>query len=129
MTVLGIVILLAVAVVTATVVANGSEPATLNLVGFDVETTIAGIFAVGALCLLLAVLGIFLTLGGAKRGRRRRKEVRDLRRRADAPTGTDAAGTSSGTGGDPVHDERTTRRHGASEDDPDDPHFRSVPRE
>ncbi|MDF2968670.1 MAG: hypothetical protein K0Q93_2448 [Nocardioidaceae bacterium] len=129
MTVLGIVILLAVAVVTATVVANGTESATLNLVGFDVQTTIAGIFAVGALCLLLAVLGIFLTLGGAKRSRRRRKEVRDLRRRADAPTSTDATGTSSGQGGDPVRNERATGQHGSTGDDPDDQHYRSLPRE
>jgi len=88
MAVLGIIILLGVGVVTATVVANGSDAATLNLVGFDVTTTVAGIFGVGALSLLLTVLGLFLLLGGAKRSRRRRKEVKDLRRRADAPAGT-----------------------------------------
>ena len=137
MAVLGIIILIGVAVVTATVVANGDDPAVLNLVGFNVNTTIAGIYAVGALCLLLTVLGIFLLLGGAKRSNRRRKEVRDLRRQADHPVGSDPAGTSSGTppkplvgqGGDPVRNERAARRHDGSPDDPDDQHFRGVPRD
>jgi hypothetical protein len=141
MAVLGIIILIGVAVVTATVVANGAEPAVLNLVGFDVNTTIAGIYAVGALCLLLTVLGIFLLLGGAKRSNRRRKEVRDLRRQADHPVGADPSGTSAGTssgsppkplvgqGGDPVRNERAARRHETHPDDPDEQHFRGVPRD
>ena len=137
MAVLGIIILIGVAVVTATVVANGSDDAVLNLVGITVETSVAVVFAVGALCLLLTVLGIFLLLGGAKRSNRRRKEVRDLRRQADHPVGSDTAGTSSGTppkplvgqGGDPVRNERAARRHDGSPDDPDEQHFRGVPRD
>jgi hypothetical protein len=83
------------------------------------------------------VLGVFLTLGGAKRARRRRKEVRDLRRQADRPVGAGAADTSSGTppkslvgqGGDPVRNERAARRHQHDPDDPDEQHFRGVPRD
>ena len=127
MAVLGIIILLAVAAATATVFANGGDEAVINLVGFKVSTSIAGIYAIGALNLLLAVLGVFLMLGGAKRARRRRKEVRDLRRQADAPTAADPRGTTGGQGGDPVHDERPG--HQAREDDPGDEHFRGVPRE
>jgi hypothetical protein len=137
MAVLGIIILIGVAVVTATVVANGEGPAVLNLVGIRVETSVAVVYAVGALCLLLAVLGLFLLLGGAKRSNRRRKEVRDLRRQADHPVGAGLAGTSSGTtpkplvgqGGDPVRNERAARRHEDHSDDPDDQHFRGVPRD
>lgn len=141
MAVLGIIILIGVAVVTATVVANGSDDAVLNLVGIRVETSVAVVYAVGALCLLLAVLGLFLLLGGAKRSARRRKEVRDLRRQADHPVGADGSGTSAGTssgtppkplvgqGGDPVRNERAASRHESSPDDPDEQHFRGVPRD
>ena len=140
MAVLGIIILIGVAVVTATVVANGDDTANLNLVGITVETSVAVVYAIGALCLLLTVLGIFLLLGGAKRSSRRRKEVRDLRRQADHPVGAGpsdtAPGTSSGTppkplvgqGGDPVRNERAARRH-HDPDDPDEQHFQSVPRD
>jgi hypothetical protein len=141
MAVLGIIILIGVAIVTATVVANGSDDAVLNLVGIRVETSVAVVYAVGALCLLLAVLGLFLLLGGAKRSARRRKEVRDLRRQADHPVGAGpqatSAGTSSGTppkplvgqGGDPMRNERAARRHESPSDDPDEQHFRGVPRD
>ncbi len=137
MAVLGIIILLAVAVVTATVVANGSDIATLNLVGVKVDASVALIYGVGALCLLLAVLGIFLMLGGAKRARRRSKEVRELRRQADRPVDPGAPNTPGATpprplvgqGGDPVRNERAARRHQRPEDDPADEHFRDVPRE
>ena len=137
MAVLGIILLLGVAVVTALVVANGSDTADLNLVGIHVDAPVSAIFAVGAGCLLLAVLGLFLLLGGAKRSNRRRKEIRDLRRQADQPVGAGSAGTSSGTppkplvgqGGDPVRNERAARRHQHDPDDPDEQHFRGVPRD
>ena len=130
MAVLGIIIVLAVAVVTATVVADGGETAEINMVGLTVETSNAGVYGIGALNLLLAVLGIFLMLGGAKRARRRRKEVRELRRQAEAPTAGDPSGTARGQGGDPVRDERPGRRRREfRDDDPDDEHFRGVPRE
>ena len=127
MAVLGIIILLGVAVVTATVVADGSDAAEFELVGLNIDTTYAGIYAIGALNLLLAVLGIVLVLGGAKRARRRRKEVRELRRQADAPTVGDSSGATRGQGGDPVYDQRSGHRR--REDGPDDEHFRGVPRE
>ena len=137
MAVLGIILLLGVAVVTALVVANGSDTADLNLVGVHVDAPVTAIFALGAGCLLLAVLGLFLLLGGAKRSNRRRKEIRDLRRQADHPVGTDSPGTSSGTppkplvgqGGDPMRNERAARRHQGNPDDPDAEHFRGVPRD
>ena len=134
MVVLGVVILLAVAVATATVVANGSDDAPpLNLVGLEIETSVAGIFALGALCLLLAVLGLFLLLGGAKRSRRKRKEVRDLRRQAGTPAAQEAApGGSVVQGGDPVRNERAVRRHERHDGHPEDPdgrHFEGVPRD
>jgi hypothetical protein len=127
MAVLGIIILLGVAAVTATVVADGSDAAEFELVGLNIDTTYAGIYAIGAFNLLLAVLGIVLVLGGAKRARRRRKEVRELRRQADAPTVGDSSGGTRGRGGDPVYDQRPGHR--AREDGPDDEHFRGVPRE
>ena len=127
MAVLGIIILLGVGVVTATVVANGSDQATLNLVGLDVTTSVSGIFGFGALCLLLTVLGLFLLLGGAKRARRRRAEVRDLRRRADAPTGTATEDADQrGRPADETTDPPAQRRPGEGEVGE---HFKGVPRD
>ena len=136
MAVLGILILLAVGVATATVIGN-SESETLSMVGFDINTTLAGIYAIGALNALFAVLGLFLLLGGAKRARRRRKEVQDLRRQNEAVApATAPPGTQAGTGTGPGADTRSGRgseRHGRRDDghgtDSDGEHFDGAPRE
>ena len=137
MTVLGIVLILGVSVVTATVVANGSDTAPINVVGLHIDNaSVAGIYAFGALNLLLVVLGLLLVLGGARRARRRRSEVRELRRQADAPAAAPAAGHGAH---DPSaahvrHDDQSAadtaaHRRDEADDGPDGEHFRGVPRD
>ncbi len=126
MVVLGVILLLGVGVVTATIVANGSDEATLNMVGLDVTTSYAGIYGIGALNLLLVVLALFLLLGGAKKSRRRRGEVRRLRREADqsaSHSGDDAGPLPRGPGNDRTPGDGRRRDEGIGE------HFEGTPRE
>lgn len=132
MAILGIIILLGVGVVTATIVASGSNDANFTMVGLEVQTSVAGVFGFGALCLLLTVLGLFLLFGGAKRSRRRHKEVKDLRRRADPPTGAaagtatdeaDRRGTAGGGSAGPPGRRRTGDEGGVGD------HYRGIPRD
>lgn len=121
MAVLGVIVLVVVAVVAITVVSQGGDAVVLELPGFDVDTTAAGVFGVGAASLLLGILGLFLLVGGARRGRRRRKEVHELRREVDRHPGS--------TGADPPDRERRNPgRRGRGPDDGDGEHFTSVPR-
>jgi hypothetical protein len=90
MVVLGVIVLIVVAVVAVTVVYQGGDAVILELPGFTVDTTGAGVFVGGVVCTLLGVLGIVLVLGGARRGQRRRKEVKQLRKEADKPHAGDS---------------------------------------
>jgi hypothetical protein len=101
MVVLGVIVLIVVAVVAVTVVYQGGDEVILELPGFTVDTTGAGVFVGGVVCTLLGVLGIVLVLGGARRGQRRRKEVKQLRKEADkshAGDSTPTDGHSDGAG-------------------------------
>jgi len=142
MAVLGVIILIVVAVVAVTVVAQGGDAVVLELPGFDIDTTAAGVFGVGAGSLLLGVLGVMLLVGGARRGNRRRKEVHRLRREVEGQPGdTATAGTGRGEGGDPVGGGsveggsaapprgRRARGAGRGRDDGEGEHFASVPRD
>ncbi len=68
------VILFAVAVVSA-----GGDPVTLDLRVGTVHTTVAGVFAMGAATVVVAVIGLWLLRAGIRRARRRRAEMRRLR--------------------------------------------------
>lgn len=145
MAVLGVIILIVVAVVSVTVVSTGGDPVALELPGFDIDTTAAGVFGVGAGSLLLGVLGVVLMLGGARRGQRRRKEVKRLRRDADhqlqdagdepVPPGrsepVDDPGTRrpSDRGDRGGGDRRTGGRGRGRRDEGHGDHFSSVPRD
>ena len=136
MTVLGIVLILGVSVVTATVVANGSDTAPISVVGLQIDNaTVAGIYAFGAVNLLLAVLGLFLVLGGARRAKRRRQEVRELRRQSDEPAAAPAGhGTHDSAAAHSRHDDKNTadtaaHRRDHTDEGPDGEHFRGVPRD
>lgn len=101
MVVLGVIVLIVVAVVAVTVVYQGGDEVILDLPGFTVDTTGAGVFVGGVVCTLLGVLGIVLVLGGARRGQRRRKEVKQLRKEADKPhVGDPTDGHSDRAGGE-----------------------------
>ncbi len=135
MAVLGVILLIVVAVVAVTVIGQGGDPVMLELPGFSIDTTAAGVFGVGAGSSALGLLGLVLLLGGVRRGTKRRKEVRQLRR---------DAGPQPGAGGEPGPAEEhrpgtgrnapppapgeshPPRRRGG---DDEGEHFRAVPRD
>jgi hypothetical protein len=75
----GLFVLLAVGIVAGFAVAAGDDPAVVNLLGFDLETTERWQFATGALCALSAVIALRIIAIGWRRARRRRRELRELR--------------------------------------------------
>jgi len=147
MAVLGVIILIVVAVVAVTVIGKGGDPVALELPGFDIDTSASGVFGVGAASSLLGVLGVVLLIGGARRGNRRRKEVKGLRREADHGTGSSdqdaraghheragsappaAAAAGAGDPGPTTRRGRAGRRGRRQHDDGDGEQFSSVPRD
>jgi hypothetical protein len=96
MIVLGLIlILVAAAAVLFAVIATGTLTATpLSAVGITVSVTPLTMFIVGALALLLVVLGLALIGRGTKRSVHTRRELRHLRKeRANQPA---AAGAGAG---------------------------------
>ena len=128
MAVLGIIILLGVGVVTATVVANGAEQATFNLVGLDVTHVGRRASSASAPCACCSPCsGCSCCSAGPSGLVGARKEVKDLRRRADAP-----AGTATEDADQPVG-RRTRRPTGHAQRRPGEgevgEHFKGVPRD
>jgi hypothetical protein len=81
MLLLGLLFIIAAGAVTAGVIYDGGEDATVELFGTTVDTTIAGVFGVGLLCGLLFLLGIWLIVAGGARSRRKRLERKAARAR------------------------------------------------
>jgi hypothetical protein len=75
----GLFLLLAVGIVAGFAVAAGDDPAVLNLVGFEVDTTDRGLIATGALCALGLLIALRVVAMGVRRARRRRRELKELR--------------------------------------------------
>lgn len=116
MVVLGLLILIAVAAVVVVMLMRGDDEVRIDLDSLGAYRTDASVvFIVGAVTVLVGVLGFTILLAGLKRARRRRAEVRELKdraRRVDEGTGSHGA------------------THSASDRDggPDE-HFDSTPRE
>jgi hypothetical protein len=115
--VLGLLILIAVAAVVVVMLLRGDDEVRIDLDSLGTYRTDASVvFIVGALTVLIGVLGFAVLLAGLKRARRRRAEVRELKdraRRAEEGTG---GHVSSGAGAD---------RHDGGPDE----HFDSTPRD
>ncbi|CAN5786064.1 hypothetical protein BH20ACT6_BH20ACT6_24510 [soil metagenome] len=134
MVVLGVIILIVVAVVAVIIVRQGGDPVALDLPGFDVDTTAAGVFGIGAACALLALLGLALMVGGVRRSNRRRKEVKQLRREAESQPATSTRDTSRDSGGPPARSgggtgKSTRTSPGTRSDGGDTDHRTSAPRD
>ncbi len=134
MAVLGVILLIVVAVVAVTVISQGGDPVMLELPGFSIDTTAAGVFGVGAGSSALGLLGLILLLGGVRRGTKRRKEVRQLRRDAghEPGAGGDAGPTDDrpqGPGSGPPSAPGESRPHRRRGGDEEGEHFGSVPRD
>lgn len=121
MIVLGVLLLAVVAVVVVAAVASGDEPATLGLVGANIDTSVRWIFLTGAASVLVLVVGAMLLLAGLRRARARRQQIKQLKAAA-GPDRSDSVGQPA--------DEHGPARRPVSPKDPDEEtHFKSAPRE
>ncbi len=81
MVVLGLLLVLIALLAVIIVVLEGGDPAQIDLQWFTTRTDMRGIFAAGALTVLIGVLGLSLLINGLKRSRRQRAEVKELKQR------------------------------------------------
>jgi len=75
----GLFLLLAIGITAGFALASGDDPATLNLLGFDIETNDRGIFAAGVVCAIGVFISYRIIVIGWRRMLRRRRELRELR--------------------------------------------------
>jgi uncharacterized membrane protein YciS (DUF1049 family) len=80
---LGLILVVAAACVIAAAVINGSDSAILDFSAFNIHTTVSGVFAVGAATVFALVIGGWFLRKGLARRRRRRREVKELRKQVD----------------------------------------------
>ncbi|MGH8970849.1 MAG: hypothetical protein ACRDV1_12970 [Actinomycetes bacterium] len=77
----GLLLILAGAAVTVGAVYDGGDPATVEVLGRSVETTVAGVFFTGAATMLVFLLGVWLLTASMGRSRRKRAERKEVRSR------------------------------------------------
>jgi ABC-type nickel/cobalt efflux system permease component RcnA len=80
---LGLILVILAGAVIAAAVINGTDPAVLDFSAFKIHTTEAGVFGIGAATLLVLVIGAWLLRKGLASRRRRRREVKELRKQVD----------------------------------------------
>jgi uncharacterized protein YlxW (UPF0749 family) len=80
MFVLGLLLILASAALGVGLVFDGSESASVEILGTTVDTTMAGVFFSGAGTMLAFLLGVWLLQSKMGRSRRKRVERKDARR-------------------------------------------------
>jgi uncharacterized membrane protein YciS (DUF1049 family) len=83
MILLGLILVVLAAALIAAAVVNGSDPAVLDFSAFNIHTTEAGVFATGAATVLAIVIGAWFLRAGMAHRRRRRREVKELRKQVD----------------------------------------------
>lgn len=81
MLVLGLLLIVAAAVVTAGALYDGGESATVEILGRSYETTVAGVFVVGAVTALVFMIGVWALMAGMGRSRRKRVERKEAKAR------------------------------------------------
>lgn len=111
MIVLAVLLLLAVALVVLFVVVTGITP-TVQLEWSQISTSVSltalGVFLLGAVCLLVAQLGLVMLLRGNRKNWERRRELKRLRRveaeraRHADPVGGPARGATAPAAGSPA---------------------------
>ena len=78
---IGLLLILAAAGITVGAVYDGGDPATVEILGRSVDTTVAGVFFAGAATMLLFLVGAWALQSSMGRARRRRAERREQRER------------------------------------------------
>jgi hypothetical protein len=94
-----ILVLIAAGAAIAAVFGGTGQPATFDLGVVEVQTNTLGSFLLGAVTVVVLVLGLALIRAGAARARRRRqerKELKTLHKRMEAGGGTAAGATAGG---------------------------------
>ena len=81
MFVLGLLLILASAALGVGLVYDGTESASVEILGTTVETTMAGVFFSGAGAMLAFLLGVWLLQSKMGRSRRKRVERKETRRK------------------------------------------------
>ena len=83
MVVLGLLILILTAAIVTIMVMRGGDSVTIDLDSLgSYDTSASVVYLIGVLTVLVGVLGLAIVFSGVQRSRRRRGEMRDLRRRA-----------------------------------------------
>ena len=98
MAVLGLILLVLVAVLVLAIFVSNPDIYDLSIFGAVVKVTSAGIFITGAITMAVTILGLLLLRTGIRRGRARRKQLKELEASdAAASASTTPAETSTTT--------------------------------
>jgi|SRR5215203_162477 len=81
MLVLGLLLILGAGLVTAGALLDAGETATVEILGQTLTTTAAGVFVIGALTMLVFLIGVWALMASMSRGRRKRAERKQARNR------------------------------------------------
>jgi uncharacterized membrane protein YciS (DUF1049 family) len=80
---IGLILVVVAACLIAAAILNGSDSAILDFSAFNIHTTVAGVFAAGAASVLALLIGGWFLRKGLAHTRRRRREVKTLRKQVD----------------------------------------------
>jgi hypothetical protein len=97
MAVLGLILLVLVAVLVVAIFVSNPDVYDLSIFGAVVKVTSAGIFMTGAITMAVAILALLLLRTGVRRGRARRKQLKELETSDAASASTTPPETSTTT--------------------------------
>jgi uncharacterized membrane protein len=123
MAVLGLLLLVVVVLAVIAALFRGGDSVHVDLEWFSIRTDASVVFFSGAAATLLFVLGAWLVLGGLKRSRRRRAELKALRQRAEASEKSRAQVAAEHPASTSTPEKTRELRNGPDE------HFDSAPRD
>jgi hypothetical protein len=78
---LGLLLILGAVALTVGAVYDGGDPATVEILGQSLSTTVAGVFFTGAATMLLFLMGVWLLSASMGRARRKRAERKEAKAR------------------------------------------------
>lgn len=84
MLVLGLLLIIAALALGFGAIYDGSEAATVEILGQKLETTVAGVFVAGAVSMLVLLLGVLAVMSSMGRARRKRSERKEAKNRQQA---------------------------------------------
>lgn len=108
-----LLIVVAVAVIIAVLLGANSGPVTFDMQVFEVETTPIGVFALGALTLLVLMFGLMAIRLGTRKGLKHRRDRKELDK---VHRGEGHAGDSAARGAHPAAGETTGTATGTAPD-------------